>query len=205
MPSPMSFERTYDPTDSTSSKRDIDAVSGSPQKSGDVHYEHDHSTLPPGSRGSSPLSSIATGPKSMSNSPARPATRPQSSAGEPPPKRRKLTFAERETLRIEKQFKDLQKAEEKASREAEKSQKEEQKRVENENKEEKRRIQEEEKERKRKLKEAEKVEKEENKRRREAEKAEKDESKRKKEAEKEESKRQKDAEKAKKDKVSHNT
>ncbi|MCJ1246771.1 hypothetical protein MMC30_003980 [Trapelia coarctata] len=114
-------------------------------------------TIPVGSRDTSPLSSTRSS-VTRENS-ASPAVLPTQSTGDqqpPPSKRRKLTFAEKEVLRIEKQYKDQQKAEEKAR-------KEEEKRI----KEEERRIKEEEREEKKRLRDAEKQAKDEEKRKRE--------------------------------------
>ena len=84
-----------------------------------------------------------------------PSGNPPTDPPEPPVKKAKLTFAEKEVKRIEKEFKDRQKAEEKAKREEEKAKKEE------------------EKARKEAEKEAEKVKREEDKRAKDAEREEK--------------------------------
>ena len=103
-------------------------------------------------------------------------------------KRRKLTLAEKEALKIEKAHKELQKKEEAARKEEEKVKKEEEKkareeekRAKEELKEAERKKREEEKEEKRKAKEVEKAAKEEEKRKKDAEKAAKEEEKSKKE------------------------
>ena len=175
MPSPTPFKRTHDPIDLASSNKptlEPNNTTASPARAIVTCYDRSQNAPPSSSRGSSPLSSTATLPSSTPEKTTNIQLGPPTEG--PPTKKRKLTFEEKETLRIEKQFKDLQKAEEKARKEAEKRQKEEQKRVEIEAKEEKRKIQEEEREKKRKAKEAEKAEKEENKRRKDAEKEKKD-------------------------------
>ncbi|MCJ1285461.1 hypothetical protein MMC26_004801 [Xylographa opegraphella] len=85
-------------------------------------------------------------------------------------KKRKLTFAGREVIRIEKQYKEQQKAEEKARKDEEKRAKEEERRIKEEEAKETKRKREEEREEKRKLREAENQLKNEEKRKREAEK-----------------------------------
>ena len=79
-----------------------------------------------------------------------------------PPKRRKLTFAEKESKRLEKEAKDLKKAQEKAK-------KDEEKRLKDEEAKEQKRKKEEEKDERRKIREAEKQVKEEERKRKEAE------------------------------------
>ena len=98
----------------------------------------------------------------------------QQAAPTQPVKRRKLTFAEKESVKIEKELKEKQKAEEKAKKDDEKRVKdEEKKRKEEETREEKRRREEEREENKR-IKDLEKSVKEEEKRRRDEEKAKKE-------------------------------
>ena len=136
------------------------------------------------SRASTPLSSvpdhISTRP---SSSPSAMKQSPHLDA--PAAKKQKLTFAEKETLRIEKEFKAQAKAEEKARREAEKEAKKEVARMKAEEqeqrkkqkeveREEKRKQLEEAKEEKRKAKEAEISAKETERRAREEEKAKKE-------------------------------
>lgn len=128
-------------------------------------------TGPVGSRETSPLSSVMSS-LTRENS-ALPAVQPDESTANQqpsPPKRRKLTFAEKEVLRIEKQYKDQQKADERAR-------KEEGKRV----KEEERRVKEQEREEKKRLRDAEKQAREEEKQKRDAERRAKEEEKAKKE------------------------
>jgi len=128
-------------------------------------------TVPVGSRETSPLSSIMSS-LTRENS-ASPTVQPNESTTNqqpPPPKRRKLTFAEKEVLRIEKQHKDQQKAEERAR-------KEEEKRV----KEEERRVKEQEREEKKRLRDTEKQARDEEKQKRDAEKKAKEEERAKKE------------------------
>jgi flagellar biosynthesis GTPase FlhF len=125
---------------------------------------------------STPLSSVA----GVSPSPQRitmsPAAQPESS--QQPAKKRKLTYAELEIQRIEKQFKEQQRAEEAARLLEEKRLKEEHKKEEKQRKEEEKRQKEEEKERnrldrekKQKVKDEEKQRKEEERQRKEANKA----------------------------------
>ncbi len=91
-----------------------------------------------------------------------------------PAKRRKLTFAEKESLMIERELKDKQKAEEKARKDDEKRVKEEQKKQKEEEARDERRKKEEEREEKKRIKELEKSVKEEEKRKKEDEKAKKE-------------------------------
>lgn len=91
-----------------------------------------------------------------------------------PTKRRKLTFAEKESLMIEREVKDKQKAEEKARKDDEKRSKEEQKKRKEEEARDERRKKEEEREEKKRIKELEKSVKEEEKRRKEDEKTKKE-------------------------------
>ena len=91
-----------------------------------------------------------------------------------PSKRKKLTVTEREIQKIEKQFKDQQKAEEKARKEAEKRAKDEERRIKEESLKEERGRKEAEKEEKRKIREAEKQAKEAERKAKEDEKAKKE-------------------------------
>lgn len=121
-------------------------------------------TGPVGSRDTSPLSSVMSS-LTRENS-ALPALQPDESTANQqpsPPKRRKLTFAEKEVLRIEKQYKDQQKADERARKEEE------------------RRVKEQEREEKKRLRDAEKQAREEEKQKRDAERRAKEEEKAKKE------------------------
>ena len=150
----------------------------------------------PSSRASTPLSSV----RDMSTDPSSPPSGMASAVkGEPEAKKRKLTFAENDALRIEKQFKEMQKREEKARKEA-------QKEAEKREKEERRIALAEEKEAKRMQQEAEKAQK-----RREQEEAKEEKRKAKEEkdavkqaelAAKEAEKKAKEEEKAKKARVS---
>lgn len=96
-------------------------------------------------------------------------------------KRRKLTFAEKEVQRLEKQFKEQQRAEEKARKDEEKRIREEERRVKEETLKEEKRRREEEKEEKKKAKEAEKQARDEERKKREVEKKAKEDEKAKKE------------------------
>ena len=98
-----------------------------------------------------------------------------------PAKRRKLTFAEKEIQRIEKQYRDQQKVEEKARKDEEKRVREEERRIKDDEMKEAKRKKEEEREEKRKLRDAEKQTKDEEKRKRDAEKKAKEDEKAKKE------------------------
>lgn len=140
------------------------------------------STVDTASRETSPLSSVAT---LISREPsATPATVTAPNTTNPP-KRRKLTVAEKEVQRLEKQFKDQQKTEEKAGEKAKKDEekrlKEEERRIKEAEAKETKRMREEEREEKRKIREAEKQLKDEEKRKRDAEKKAKDDEKLKKE------------------------
>ncbi|MCJ1310423.1 hypothetical protein MMC25_004087 [Agyrium rufum] len=108
-----------------------------------------------------------------------------------PAKRRKLTFAEKEVLRIEKAHKEQLKAAEKARKEEEKKAKDEERKIKDEEK----RKKEEEKEEKRKVKEVEKAVKDDERKKKEAEKAAKEAEKK----AKDEEKKVKDEEKLKKE------
>ena len=130
---------------------------------------------------SSRLSSPA--PSHASSSAVRDATMqaPQNAiASGPTTKRPKLTFAEKEAKRIEKEFKDREKAEEKARKEQEKENKDRQKAEEKAKKEEERRAKGLEKEVRRLAQEEKNKTKEEEKRKKDEEKAKKDEEKNKK-------------------------
>ncbi|MCJ1382006.1 hypothetical protein MMC17_005118 [Xylographa soralifera] len=130
------------------------------------------------SRETSPLSSTATSTtRENSAAPAVSTVTTTSSTS----KRRKLTFAEKEVVRIEKQYKEQQKAKEKARKDEEKRAKEEERRIKEEETKEAKRKRDEEREEKRKLREAEIELKTEEKRKREAEKKAKDDDKAKKE------------------------
>lgn len=136
--------------------------------------------------------SIEVGPRSCSSVTSRLTSPPLSSNGSnigettvlsaqaqhatpaQPAKRRKLTFAEKESLKVEKELKDKLKAEEKAKREDEKRVKDEEKKRKEEEVREERRKKEEEREEKKRIKELEKSSKEEEKRRKEDEKAKKE-------------------------------
>ncbi|MCJ1401457.1 hypothetical protein MMC11_004670 [Xylographa trunciseda] len=135
-------------------------------------------TLGAVSRETSPLSSTATSTTRENSVALAPSTGLTTSNTS---KRRKLTFAEKEVLRIEKQYKDQQKFEEKARKDEEKRVKEEERRIKEEEMKEAKRKRDEEREEKRKLREAENSVKAEEKRKREAEKKAKDDDRAKKE------------------------
>ncbi|KAL9116877.1 MAG: hypothetical protein Q9187_006594 [Circinaria calcarea] len=97
------------------------------------------------------------------------------------PKRRKLTFAEKEVQPLEKQFKEQQRAEERARKDEEKRIKDEERRVKEEALKEEKRRRDEEKEEKKKAREAEKQARDEERKKREAEKKAKEDEKAKKE------------------------
>jgi len=125
-------------------------------------------SMPVGSRDTSPLSSTMSS-LTRENS-ASPVVQPTQSTGNqqpPPSKRRTLTFAEKEVQRIEKQYKDHQRAEERARKEEEKRVKEEERRIREEEIKEARRKREEEREEKKRLRDAEKQAKDDEKRKRE--------------------------------------
>ena len=126
-----------------------------------------HST-PISSRSSTPLSPAITSP-SIGTSTEEHNTE-QTPSSIIAPKRRKLTFGEKEVKRIEKQYKEQQKAEDRARKEGEKQAKEEARRAKEEEIREERKRKEEEKGQKRRIREAEKQIKEEERRRKEAEK-----------------------------------
>ena len=186
MASPNTLKRAYSEVDFDdgpldSQRSSSQARQGITQPSAPSNTSHGDYRLPPSTPG-----------RSRANSPAR--NPPGSTAGDVPsalrstptaptesaPKKRKLTFAEKETKRIEKEAKDRHKAEEKARKELEKQEKElERRRKEEETKEEKRR-KEEERDEKRRAKEAEKQLKEEEKKQKEVEKKAKEDEKHKK-------------------------
>ncbi|MCJ1393000.1 hypothetical protein MMC18_005872 [Xylographa bjoerkii] len=140
---------------------------------------HDSLNFPEGiSRETSPLSSTATSTTRENSVIPAVSTGTTTSIAS---KRRKLNFAEKEVLRIEKQYKDQQKAEEKARKDEEKRAREEERRVKEEEMREAKRKRDEEREEKRKLREAENQVKAEEKRKREAERKAKDDEKSKKE------------------------
>ncbi|MCJ1437583.1 hypothetical protein MMC27_006970 [Xylographa pallens] len=130
------------------------------------------------SRETSPLSSTATSTtRENSTAPAVSTVTTTTYSS----KRRKLTFAEKEVIRIEKQYKEQQKAEEKARKDEDKRAKEEERRIKEEEMKEAKRKRDEGRQEKRKLREAENQLKTEEKRKREAEKKAKDDDKAKKE------------------------
>lgn len=102
------------------------------------------------------------------------STQAQHATPSQPAKRRKLTFAEKESMKIEKELKDKQKTEEKAKKDDEKRVKEEEKKRKEEEAREEKRKKEEGREEKKRIKDLEKSAKEEEKRRREEEKAKKE-------------------------------
>lgn len=158
----------------------------------------DMGTATPSNRGQSPMPGALPHSTTMT-SPSPSAFAALNGNAAPPAKKAKLTFAEKETKRIEKEFKDQQKAEERARKEAEraahaeeKARKEAEKEAERAahaeekarkeaEKEAERRRKEEEREAKRAAQEAEKAAKEEKRRKKEEEKQKADEEKRKKE------------------------
>lgn len=169
-----SAKRPFDDTVSRSVEQDQPtfAMPISPQ-SLDSKMSGSPANLPDGaSRQPSPAPSITSSLTSMSATPD-PSALPSADGG-PPAKRRKLTFAERQT---EKGRKEKERAEKKARQEEERRVKDEEKRRVNEEREEKRR-------------------------KKELETQEKEEIKRKKDEEKEEAKRKKDEEKERKERVS---
>ncbi len=103
-----------------------------------------------------------------------PPVQAQQSTPTQPAKRRKLTFAEKESMKIEKELREKQKAEQKAKKEDEKRTKEEEKKRREEEAKEEKRKKEEEREEKRRIKELEKATKDDEKRRKEEEKAKKE-------------------------------
>ena len=120
------------------------------------------------SRETSPLSSTMSSlSRENSVSPGVQPTQSTENQHPPPSKRRKLTFAQEEVLRIEKQFKAQQKAEEKARKEEERRVKEEERRIKEEESKEAKRKREEEREEKKRLRDPDKQAKDEEKRKRE--------------------------------------
>ncbi|MCJ1473589.1 hypothetical protein MMC13_002240 [Lambiella insularis] len=127
----------------------------------DLQCDSTHA-LDAASRETSPLSSAATSASREPSVTPTTSTMIATPNATKPPKRRKLTFAEKEVQRLEKQIKDQQKAEEKARKDEERRLKEE------EMKEAKRR-RDEEREEKRKLREVEKQFRDEEKKKRDVE------------------------------------
>jgi chromatin assembly factor 1 subunit A len=157
----------------------------------------DVGTATPSNRGQSPM--LGGPPPSTTNLTSPSAFAALNGNAPPPPKKAKLTFAEKEAKRIEKEFKDQQRAEEKARKEAERAAHAEEKARKEAEKEAERAAHAEEKARKEAEKEAERKRKEEEREAKraaqEAEKAAKEEKRRKKEEEKqkaEEEKRKKE-------------
>jgi chromatin assembly factor 1 subunit A len=140
----------------------------------------DIGTATSSNRGQSPMLGV---PPSSTNltSPSPSAFAALNGNAPPPAKKAKLTFAEKEARRIEKEFKDQQKAEEKARKEAERAAHAEEKARKEAEKEAERKKKEEEREAKRAAQEAEKTAKEEKRRKKEEEKQKAEEEKRKKE------------------------
>jgi len=142
-----------------------------------VDQGHDHAPSVDSSRLSSPA------PSHASSSAVRDATvqaLQHSTVSAPTSKKFKLTFAEKEVKRIEKEFKDREKAEEKARKEQEKEIRDRQKVEEKAKKEEEKRTKDLERETKRLIQEEKNKVKEEEKRKRDEEKARKEEEKNKK-------------------------
>jgi chromatin assembly factor 1 subunit A len=138
----------------------------------------DAGTVTPPLRGQSPMLGVPPPPSSLASPSAFTALNGTAS---PPPKKAKLTFAEKEARRIEKEFKDQQKAEEKARKEAERQAHAEEKARKEAEKEADRKKKEAEREERRVAQEAEKAAKEEKRRKREEEKQRAEEERRKKE------------------------
>ncbi|PMD29604.1 hypothetical protein L207DRAFT_445247 [Hyaloscypha variabilis F] len=132
----------------------------------------DAGTATPSIRGQSPMLGVP---------PASSAFAALDGNAPPPAKKAKLTFAEKEARRIEKEFKDQQRAEDKARKEAERAAHAEEKARKEAEKEAERKRKDEEREAKRAAQEAEKAAKEEKRRKKEEEKQKAEEEKRKKE------------------------
>jgi chromatin assembly factor 1 subunit A len=140
----------------------------------------DAGTVTPSNRGQSPMLGVPP-PSTNLTSPSPSAFAALDGSAPPPPKKAKLTFAEKEAKRIEKEFKDLQKAEEKARKEAERAAQVEERARKEAEKEAERKRKEEEREAKRAVQEAEKAAKEEKRRKKEEEKLKAEEERQKKE------------------------
>ena len=187
MAPPETLKRPYSEVDLDDSRQD-------PQASPSAGRPDSSQLLTPSNAHNGDCNSLPTTlGRSRANSPARntpgSTVEDYSSTLQPIPtistesasKKRKLTFAEKESKRLEKEAKDRLKAEEKARKEAEKQEKEVEKRkTEEKNKEEKRR-KDEEKEEKQKAKDAERRSREEERKQKEAEKKAKEDEKQKKE------------------------
>lgn len=137
----------------------------------------DPGTATPSHRGQSPMLGVPPSSSAITS----PAFAALNGSAPPPPKKAKLTFAEKEAKRIEKEFKDRQKAEEKARKEAERQAHTEEKARKEAEKEAERKKREAEREEKRAAQEAEKAAKEDKRRKKEEEKRKAEEEKRKKE------------------------
>ena len=176
MASPKPFKRPYSEVDLDDDRQ---APQGSPSP---ARGDSKQLLLPPNIHSGDCSLLPSTPDRSMANPPT--ANTPGSTAGDRPstlqpgpvsftdsaPKKRKLTVAEKESRRLEKEAKDRLKAEEKARKEAEKQEKEAEKRKKEEEIKEQKRRKEEEKGEKRRAKEAEKQLREEEKKQKDAEK-----------------------------------
>ena len=151
-------------------------------RSGEVlHSQPDASTaIPTPERSRAPSAAPSTGGSSARDGSVPPATCAATNPGSQS-KRRKLTFAEKEVQRLEKLFKEQQRAEERARKDEEKRIKEEERRIKEESLREGKRKRDVEKEEKKKAREAEKQARDEEKKKRESEKKAKDDEKAKKE------------------------
>ena len=123
------------------------------------------------SRGATRASSPSPSCSSLSTLPTPSTSTPSNTANQLPAKRRKLTFAEKESRRLEKEASERKKAEERAKREAEKEVKDRQRAEERAKKEEEKRQRDIEKEQRRLAKEEKDKEKEAEKQRKDEEKA----------------------------------
>ncbi|KAA6413209.1 MAG: hypothetical protein FRX48_02953 [Lasallia pustulata] len=176
MASPKPLKRPYSEVDLDDDRQ---APQGSPSP---ARGDPKQLLLPPNIHSGDCSLLSSTPDRSRAISPA--ANTPGSTAGDRPstlqsgpvsfthsaPKKQKLTFAEKESRRLEKEAKDRLKAEEKTRKEAEKQEKEAERRKREEEIKEQKRRKEEEKDEKRRAKEAEKQLKEEEKKQKDAEK-----------------------------------
>jgi len=167
------FSLPMPPASFNASKRDP-----SPARSSSGSVLSDLGPVTPSYEFNSPMKGSAPAPNSTASPSAFAAL---NGSAPPPPKKAKLTFAEKEMRRIQKEIKDQERAAEKAKREADRQAQAEEKARKDAEKEAERRKREAEREEKRAAQEAEKAAKEEKRKKKEEEKQKAEEEKRKKE------------------------
>jgi chromatin assembly factor 1 subunit A len=169
------------PTPPVSAEATKRAVSPTQSRRSSTTSLTDAGSVTPSLRDGSPIPNSSAPTEA---SPSKSAFTAMHGTSAPPPKRAKLTFAEKEAKRIEKEFRDQERAAEKAKKDAERQAHAEEKARKDAEKEAERKKKEAEKEEKRLAQEAEKAAKEKRKRKKEEEKRQKEEEKQRAEEEK---------------------